>query len=102
MRVRELEISRALAEAGEGRSVEGQPSQSWGAGRVSTDADAMPDENALEHRRGVLLAQMRESLETTRHAVRRSPPPWRTRESSFSGLVVGSAARMTCTKRLLL
>ncbi|MDQ6633599.1 MAG: hypothetical protein M3Z10_02460, partial [Gemmatimonadota bacterium] len=66
MRVREFEIARALAEAGDGRSAPRQPGQSWAGPRATTVADAPLGENALEHRRSMLLAQMRESAEWTR------------------------------------
>jgi serine/threonine-protein kinase len=66
MRLREFEVTRALAEAGDGRPPARQSNQTSTSAEATTRAGGTISENTLEHRRTLLLAEMREALETTR------------------------------------
>jgi hypothetical protein len=66
MRLREFEVTRALAEAGDGRPPTVQRDETSSSAKSITDIDGTTSENALEHRRSALLTEMREALETTR------------------------------------
>ena len=65
-RLRELEIRRALAEAGGGRPPAEHLESTSPNGTGTLGGSSATSENALELRRTVLLDEMREALETTR------------------------------------
>jgi hypothetical protein len=64
LRLREAEVGRALADAGAGRATSDPGDSSPGATTATTDG--VPTAHALEDRRGVLLGEMRGSLDELR------------------------------------
>ena len=65
MRLRELEVTRALADAG-GAPPTKHPDRTSPSGKVTSGAEGATNQHTLEVRRNVLLDEMRETLDTTR------------------------------------
>jgi hypothetical protein len=65
MRLREFEVTRALADAGSAPSTK-RPDSTSPSGKVTPGLEGGTNQHTLEVRRNALLAEMRETLETTR------------------------------------
>jgi serine/threonine-protein kinase len=66
MRLREVDVARALAEAGGERPIAVYPGGTSGRGVATSPPDVASSQETLEHRRSALLSEMRAALDDTR------------------------------------